>query len=133
MDRPHATLCVEVFVGELDIEAPFDDEGVVDQPWSQYVRTWFHRFRRLKSHLAPGVVKPMCSNFLSALDRRVRALGSSGTQKRVVLSWETEHGALWRRSRETEHAAAGCTRERESAIRGRHGDRSRSPAAVPQY
>ena len=67
----------------------------------------------------------MRSGFLGAMGRRVRALGLSEMRKKAIPSQGPEYRAVLRRGRETEHAATGRPRERDSVLQNHHGGRSR--------
>ena len=123
-----ATLSVEEFVKDLELEVSRDDE-VVDTPRSRYLRIRFRGFRTPKGYLVPGAAQPTCSNFLGGMGQRVRPSGLSEMRKRAVLRWGTEYRALSRRHRETEEAAAAFTSERDSVRRNHHGAQSQSPGA----
>ena len=131
LDRARPMLSVEEFAKELELEAPFGDEGVVGLPRDRYARTWSCCFRSLKGFLAPGVAQPARLNFLSATGQRVRKPGPSDMQERVILFWGTGHRNLLEKVRGDEPAAAECVRERDSASQERPSDRRRSPTIAP--
>ena len=123
LDRARAALSVGEFGRDLAAEVAFDDNGEVGLRRSQYVRSCFRRFRSLRANLVSSVSQPMRPNFMSVLGQRARDLGLSGAQTRAILARGTEYHVLLRRIRETERAAAECSRERGSAldVRGRTG------------
>ena len=102
LGRARPMLIVEEFVKDLELEAPFFHESVAGLPLDKYGRTWFHCFRMIEGHLAPGVARLMCPNFLIGIGRRMRERALSDMQKRATLPWGTESRALLQKVREAE-------------------------------
>ena len=64
LDRARATLSVEEFVKDVDLEVPSDDNGEAGLSRSQNVRSRFCRFHPLRPRLFPSVAQPLRPDFM---------------------------------------------------------------------
>ena len=83
-------LDVQALVSDLEDDSCVDGEEAVGANKGTAGRLWFHRFCSLKEYLTPSIALPFRDNFLGFLGRRVRRLGLSDAQNRILLSWGTD-------------------------------------------
>ena len=111
-----ALLDVQAFVVDVDDGSCVDGEEAVGADRGTAVRAWFRRFCAFKKFLTPSIAIPVRGNFLGILGRRVRRLGSSGAQKRVLLFWGTDFRAALNVYRNAEQEVLVHARDGDEAV-----------------
>ena len=115
ISRACTLLDAPAFVVDLDNDSCLEGKEDVGSDRGAAVRVWFRRSCSLKEYLEASIVLPIRGNFLGFLGKRVRLLGLSGTQKRVILSRGANFRAALKVFKMSDSQVVAQVRDREAA------------------